>query len=441
MKLSILAGMQREEWALVEPIARSSFLDQIAEVENASLDSWVASRNADPFATRAPFEIANGVGIVSIEGILLKSVPWFFGLFDIAATSYSDIVTDLAQAKADPDVTSILLRVSSPGGQSSGIEEAAAAIVAAGKKKTVKAFVEDIAASGAYWLASQASEISAAANAKAGCIGAYMVITDSSKMAEESGIKVHVIRSGEHKGAGEPGTPVTDEQIAAFQNVIDGITSNFIGAVAKGRGMEKSAVKALADGRVWIAKDAKTHGLIDRVSNMKSALANRPAQPTGGKAMALTPEQIEQIEKDKTAAAVEALAANKKRNDEILAAFPDDKEFAMGQALAGATLTEAKIAHGVVLAGRLKESQAAVKDLKAKAEKAKVKDADHEGSEGIVDDERDEGGTGSYVDQVKALAKEKGVPFRDAMVQMDRQTPGSFNAHKKGLGLRTNFSK
>ena len=116
-------------------------------------------------------------------------------------------------------------------------------------------------------LASQAGKISINPNGEAGSIGVYTVAVDSSKRAEELGFKVHVIKSGEHKGMGVPGTEITENQIAATQEIIDGMAANFKQAVSAGRKMSVADVEKIATGRTWLAEVAKKLNLVDEIVN------------------------------------------------------------------------------------------------------------------------------------------------------------------------------
>jgi ClpP class serine protease len=84
----------------------------------------------------------------------------------------------------------------------------------ANKKKPVTAYIEDLGASAAYWVASQAGKIYSNEPGFVGSIGTYLVVEDWSGAAEGAwASKVHVVKAGEFKGAGYPGTPVTDAQL------------------------------------------------------------------------------------------------------------------------------------------------------------------------------------------------------------------------------------
>ena len=157
--------------------------------------------------TKGTMQITGGIATINIHGLLMKNPPGWLAWFGIETTDYNVIRQQLGEAVGNKDVQSIFLHIDSPGGTVAGVSEAAEAIANANKAKPVSAYIEDLGASGAYWLASQAGKILSNPNGEIGSIGVYTVYADFSKMAETEGVKVHVIRSGEHKGMGVIGTP------------------------------------------------------------------------------------------------------------------------------------------------------------------------------------------------------------------------------------------
>jgi ClpP class serine protease len=136
------------------------------------------------------------------------------------------------------------------------------------------AVVEEMGASGAYWIASQAPRVLASSHTTAvGSIGAYLLVYDTSAAAAQIGVRVHVVRSGEFKGAGVPGTVVTDPQLREWQRMVDQTAAAFVQAVAEGRRQPVSRVKSWADGRVHSAADAMQLGLIDGMGTAADAVA------------------------------------------------------------------------------------------------------------------------------------------------------------------------
>lgn len=207
-----------------------------------------------------------GIGIINIDGPLMKH-----------ASSFSDscstvlVRKELNQMARDPAILGIMLKIDSPGGTVAGTKELADAIASANAKKPVMAYCSDLTASAAYWLASQCGTIDASETTLVGSIGTYMVASDSSSAAEKLGIKVHVVRAGDFKGMGTPGTEITEDQLAEIQRNVYGLNQFFLDAVSSGRKMEMSEVSKLADGRVHLAGEAKKLGLIDNVCSFEAS--------------------------------------------------------------------------------------------------------------------------------------------------------------------------
>jgi signal peptide peptidase SppA len=141
-------------------------------------------------------------------------------------------------------------------------------------KKAQIAQVNDLAASAAYWLASQADEIVSIPSGTAGSIGVFTVHQDLSEALAKEGIKVDVIRAGKYKVEGNPFEPLSDEGRAFIQARVDEAYSSFVKDVARGRGVNVSDVKGgYGQGRALSAKDALTAGLIDRIGTMEDTFS------------------------------------------------------------------------------------------------------------------------------------------------------------------------
>ncbi len=374
---------------------------------------------------------SGGVAIIPINGILMNNVPKWFAWFDIEATAYGDIISMVKAAAMSDDVERIHLQINSPGGTVAGVHEASQAIFNARKTKQVTAHINDLGASAAYHLAAQAQAISVGPNAEVGSIGVFSVYVDSSKAAEDEGIKVHVIRSGDHKGMGVPGDKITAEQLASQQAVVDGMADNFVKAVATGRDMKVSDIRKLATGETWIAKTAKSNGLIDSVVGASKSNNNNSKE---AKEMADTKEGLEkewqqlaaeksvfesekiQFDLTKEAVAKEAVTEDRERLAALQAEFDDDLEFAVEQFTKGASLIEAKAAYSDVLKERLAES----KKNQPKPEQKKV------GAKAIEHSEGGEQNADDFLTQAHAMAKELGIKNSEAIERLKKEDPDLF---------------
>jgi len=227
-------------------------------------------------------ETSDGIAVIGIRGSLMKHQSSMG-----TSTSTVEARRMIRAAANNENVRAILLHVDSPGGTVAGTQELADDVAAAAKKKPVQAFIEDLGASAAYWIASQASYIAANRTALIGSIGTYGVVYDESGAAAMQGVKVHVVRAGAFKGAGVAGTEVTAAALADYQRIIDSLNEHFVAGVAAGRKMTVKQVQAIADGRVHPAADAQELGLINAVSTLDAVYSQlvRDTRPMKGKAM------------------------------------------------------------------------------------------------------------------------------------------------------------
>lgn len=210
-----------------------------------------------------PYAINAGLAILALRGPMTK--------YGSLGSSTIGMKLTLRQAVADPAVDAILLVIDSPGGSVDGTADLALEVARINAFKPVVAFLEDTAASAAYWVASQAGRVIGNSTGVFGGIGVYAVIEDWSKAAADAGVKVHVIRAGEFKGAGTTGTEVTDKQLNDFQRIIDATNELFIAAVAKGRGLTSKQAAKLNDGRVYVGAEAVALGLVDKIGTFDDA--------------------------------------------------------------------------------------------------------------------------------------------------------------------------
>jgi signal peptide peptidase SppA len=215
------------------------------------------------------YTVEDHVATIPIVGVLTK---YKSGMDEYCGFCPAEgLMEALNLSLADPDVRAINLVIDSPGGMVDGTTLFAEAVAKANKTKRVYATISDMCGSGGYWIASQCHSISANDTAFVGCIGVYTVLVDSSKFWSEMGVNFTLVGSGGVKGHGAD-KKVTPELVSDVQREITGTYERFVAVVAKGRGMSIPAAQALADGRSWIAKEAKQLGLIDSVASPEAAM-------------------------------------------------------------------------------------------------------------------------------------------------------------------------
>lgn len=228
----------------------------------AVLESFAPQLLAGPEARRPqPRAQTLAVGQVGIFGVLGQS-DWF------ADTDYAAVRASVRRALADPSVKTIDLVVDSPGGSVLGLPETADVVHAANRVKPVRAFVTGIAASAAYWLASQASTITLTPSGEVGSVGVLDLHADISKALDNAGVKVTAITAGAHKTERAPFVPLSDGAKVHMQTEVDRWYADFLSAIRRGRGARVSATGNYGAGRMLSSRDALSAGMVDFIGGV-----------------------------------------------------------------------------------------------------------------------------------------------------------------------------
>lgn len=256
-------------WA-IEPTAGNALASMLGGLD---LAAHVRQGIARPVPVVSTTEMIPGgndkrVAVIKAVGTLMK------GQSSLGGTSTIQLRRDIRNAAADPSVSGILLAIESPGGTIAGTPELAADVKAARRKKPVWSHIDDMGASAAYWVASQADQVFANhPTASVGNVGTIFAVTDVSKRLETEGVKVNVFATGPLKSAGYRGTALTDEQRAMFQGLVDDAQQYFDAAVRSGRGLTAAQMEAVRTGEIFTAAKAKTLGLIDGIRPLDQTIA------------------------------------------------------------------------------------------------------------------------------------------------------------------------
>ena len=167
-------------------------------------------------------------------------------------------VIEKAFAKGKP--VAVALEVNSPGGS---------------PVQSSIAFVEDVAASGGYWLAAAADEIYADPSSVVGSIGVISASFGAHELLARQGVERRVYTAGKSKSMLDPFRPEKPEDVARLKGLLEDIHTNFIDHVQARRGDKLDAETELFTGEVWLAAKAKELGLIDGVGHLKPMLQER----------------------------------------------------------------------------------------------------------------------------------------------------------------------
>ena len=289
MKLRITDGVRKapprrlhraftgQAWACTEEKLR----EMVAVVEHR-LAGGSADPDFEPTEPRAADAVPVGsnkkvIACIPVFGLIGQRMDMFMSFS--GGTSTESLTADIREAVANEQVAAIVLDVDSPGGSVYGVEELAAVIREARAEKPIVAVVNSMAASAAYWIASQAERVFVTPSGDVGSIGVFMVHTEFSKLNEEAGITHTIIRAGEFKVELNSVEPLTDAARAYEQSRVDEYYERFLSDVALGRGVEDEQVRNdFGRGRMLSSRDAVDAGMADGVRTFDQAIAEVSAE-------------------------------------------------------------------------------------------------------------------------------------------------------------------
>lgn len=248
-------------WA-IEQLAAQTLLEAVRGLDwQTHLASYEASPKPVVASAYSTVE-AKGrrLAVIPIAGTMMKSRS------SMGGTSTVETRRQIRAAVKDPEVSGVLLRIDSPGGTVAGTYDLAGEVANARRQKPVVAQIEDVGASAAYWVASQASRVYASTpTAMVGSIGTLLVV---SKGPREG---LAVFRSGPHKGVGVDGE-ITEDQAAHLQSLVNGWQAEFDSAVSSGRRLTPEQIAEVSTGATWLAGRAQQLRLLDGVQSIEQTI-------------------------------------------------------------------------------------------------------------------------------------------------------------------------
>jgi len=205
--------------------------------------------------------------MVSVEGVIDSG----------SEASAGQVIASLQEAFADPAVRGIVLRVNSPGGspvQAGMINDEIARLRGMRPDLKVVAVVEDVCASGGYYVAVAADSIYVD---KASLIGSIGVLMDSFGFVgamDKLGVERRLLSAGESKGFLDPFSPQRASHLAHAKVLLDDIHQQFIKVVRNGRGDRLKEIPEMFSGLVWTGERSIELGLADDYGTVESVARN-----------------------------------------------------------------------------------------------------------------------------------------------------------------------
>lgn len=223
------------------------------------------------------------IAIVEVEGMLMNMKSG--GMLQPTDNKVSLFTQEMEKAAKDPSVKAVVLRVNSPGGTvtASDIMYQTVKRFKEQTKKPVVASLQDVAASGAYYVSCAADRIVAHPTSVVGSIGVIFNTFNVAGTLDKIGAKTEAIKSGPLKDMGSPFKDLDPQARAVMQAMVDEYYQRFVGVVTSNRpARDSDTMKTTTDGRVFSGAKAVEVGLVDRTGLLNDAideakhLANAP---------------------------------------------------------------------------------------------------------------------------------------------------------------------
>ena len=232
----------------------------------------VANRRAvNSAVSSGPKRPRSVIAEVDVFGPLTQRSESYCGYID----GYDNISARIVEELGKVEVGAVLVRIDSPGGDAAGIEEAISRIASArgASGKPIAVYVDEMAASAGYWLASgiASAGVYAPRSGRVGSVGCWSMIVDERGALEQEGIAITVVRDPAGKDAANPYSPVAELALVRESQVVVDIATRFYSAVASTRGLTPERVRAF-DAAMFSAEEAKALNLIDGIASYEDAI-------------------------------------------------------------------------------------------------------------------------------------------------------------------------
>lgn len=270
MNRALLAAALQNKWAIRREAIPLILAAVRADLAGPASDAAAEAQRAGLY-DRQGTGASGPVAVIRVLGGISHRDTWYSSFF---GTTVERFKGQFRTAINDDAVTAIVLDVDSPGGVVDGVPEIATEVFKSRGRKPILAVSNTLMCSAAYWIGAQADEIVVSPSSTTGSIGVYALHEEISQMLDAMGVKISLIFAGDHKVDGNPFEPLSDTARADIQASIDDTYTDFLSAVAKGRGTTASDVrKTYGQGLCYSARDSVKLGLADRVATFDDVVA------------------------------------------------------------------------------------------------------------------------------------------------------------------------
>ena len=211
----------------------------------------------------------NIVYVIPLEGDIVESQTEIFS--GEANINVNETIAKLNTAKENKKIKAVVLRVNSPGGSALTSDIIAEKVKELASEKPVYVSMSSVAASGGYYISTNANKIYVDRNTVTGSVGVVSVLVDYSSLLKDNGVNVEKISEGEYSDLYSADT-FTEKKYNKIYNSNLKVYEDFLNVVSNGRKIDKERLKELAEGRVWTGTEAVKNGLADEIGGLYSTI-------------------------------------------------------------------------------------------------------------------------------------------------------------------------
>lgn len=183
-------------------------------------------------------------------------------------------VKQLKKLKDDDKVKAVVFRINSGGGSAYASEQIWKSVSDLKEKKPIVVSMGDVAASGGYYIAANASKIIAQPSTLTGSIGIFGMFPNVEGLTKKIGFTFDGVKTNKFSDFGDVTRPMNEEEKAILQEYINRGYDLFLTRCSEGRGIPKDSIDKIAQGRVWTGNQALEIGLVDALGGIEQAITD-----------------------------------------------------------------------------------------------------------------------------------------------------------------------
>lgn len=266
--MDILPAELYVERHMVDTLVYREEMDEVLRVMSGTKDYKLMTTSKLNQVERSQSKVPNKIAVLYAEGTIMGD--------DGEGITAKEILKQMKKISKDDKVKAVVFRVNSPGGSADASEEIWHGVkTLQAKGLPVVVSMGDLAASGGYYISCGADYIYAEPTTLTGSIGIFGTIPNVKKLREKLGLDMDGVGTNKHAlmEVEMITQGMNSEETAMMQAMIERGYDLFTRRCAEGRKMTQDDIKKIAEGRVWLGKDALGIGLVDELGNIDAAIA------------------------------------------------------------------------------------------------------------------------------------------------------------------------